>query len=96
MLNRPSSRATTAEASIRKEVPDAVISSIECDLQSFDSVRQAAEVMKSKFSGTGIDVLCNNAGVMALGDIATVDGFDVQVLIEAAGTKILKPQRHCN
>ena len=39
----------------------------------FDSVRKAADSIKAQFSG-GIDVLCNNAGLMADEDRATTDG----------------------
>lgn len=50
-----------------------------CDLTSFASVRKADQTLSSKFSANGIDVLCNNAGVMAFDDIGTVDGYDIQV-----------------
>ena len=42
-----------------------------------DSVRNAAKEIKSKYDA--VDVLCNNAGVMALEDKATKDGYDVQI-----------------
>lgn len=42
----------------------------------FDSVRHAAEI-RQRFEK--LDVLCNNAGVMALPDQATKDGYDVQM-----------------
>lgn len=87
LLNRPSERATAAEESIRKEIIPAstttgggsttVVETIACDLQDFESVRAAAAAIKSKC--TKLDVLCNNAGVMALDDIATKDGYDVQM-----------------
>jgi len=35
-------------------------------------------MLKEQFPG-GIDVLCNNAGVMALEDQATKEGYDVQM-----------------
>jgi len=41
------------------------------------SVKAAVEMIKSKYES--IDVLCNNAGVMALEDYATKDGYDVQM-----------------
>lgn len=79
LLNRASSRATAAEDKLRKEVPGALLTSLECDLTSFASVQKAARALTSSFASTGIDVLCNNAGVMALADEATGDGFDVQM-----------------
>ena len=35
--------------------------------------------MTEQFGGTGIDVLVCNAGVMALKDQATKDGYDIQM-----------------
>jgi len=79
MLNRPSHRATAAEAKLREEVPGATVTAVECDLQNFESVKKAASRLAADFAGTGVDVLCNNAGVMALEDKATADGFDLQM-----------------
>lgn len=56
-----------------------VITSVDCDLADFDSVRRAASIVSRKCAGSGVDVLCNNAGVMALPDVATKDGYDVQM-----------------
>jgi NAD(P)-dependent dehydrogenase (short-subunit alcohol dehydrogenase family) len=81
LLNRPSDRTTKVEADLRKSIPEGSktnIESIPCDLQDFESVKQAASLIKSKYEA--IDVLCNNnAGVMALEDVATKDGYDVQM-----------------
>ena len=56
------------------------VTHIDCDLQSFGSVRHAAAQLNAASEGLGgLDVLVNNAGVMALPDVRTVDGFDVQV-----------------
>jgi len=81
LLNRPSDRATAAEQSLKDEstttATTTVIETIACDLQDFESVRAAASSIKSKYSS--IDVLCNNAGVMALEDEATGDGYDIQM-----------------
>jgi Dehydrogenases with different specificities (related to short-chain alcohol dehydrogenases) len=78
LLNRPSDRATKAEDSLKAESSSPkTIETIPCDLQDFDSVRSAIESIKTKCDS--IDVLCNNAGVMALEDIATKDGYDVQM-----------------
>jgi len=80
MLNRLSDRSTKAEEQVRAEVPkDAktIVETIPCDLQDFESVKSAAATMKKKYKK--LDVLCNNAGVMALDDYATKDGYDVQM-----------------
>ena len=80
LLNRKSSRADAAERCVKEAAaPGARVESIECDLQSLASVRTAAAALSAKFKATGVDVLCLNAGVMALEDAATADGFDVQM-----------------
>jgi len=76
MINRPSARAETALRQLQDA--GAKASLIECDLQSFDSVRSAGARLRAGYPG-GIDALCNNAGVMGLPDTATGDGFDVQM-----------------
>lgn len=77
LLNRPSERATKAESSLKEEATTSNVESIPCDLQDFESVRQAASMIKTKYQA--IDVLCNNAGVMAMADKATKDGYDIQM-----------------
>ncbi len=77
LLNRASDRATAALVRLRDEVPGARLEAVECDLQDFDSVRRAAAQIRARH--TALDVLCNNAGVMALPDRATADGYDVQL-----------------
>ena len=76
MLNRPSPRADSALKALTEQGIDAV--QVPCDLQSFDNVRAAAVRLKDACAG-GVDVLCNNAGVMGLPDLATGDGYDVQM-----------------
>jgi protochlorophyllide reductase len=78
LLNRASARATSALETLKKSLPNAEFFPVECDLQSFSSVRNAAAKVKA-LCPEGLDVLCNNAGVMALEDIATPDGFDIQM-----------------
>jgi len=78
MLNRPSERALSAENQIREINPEAKITSIPCDLSDFASVRAATKKLKEQFPD-GIDVLCNNAGIMAMPDQAGKDGYDVQM-----------------
>lgn len=77
LLNRASERSENALKQLQETVPGATFDAVVCDLQDFDSVRQAAETIKSKYDT--IDVLVNNAGVMALKDQATKDGYDVQI-----------------
>lgn len=76
MLNRPSERADAAWQSLTKRGADSIL--VPCDLQRFESVRAAAAKLKV-VCADGLDVLCNNAGVMGMPDVATGDGFDVQM-----------------
>ena len=76
MLNRPSKRAEAALEAVKKEAKGSV-QHVDCDLMDFESVRKAARSVRENFEV--LDVLCNNAGVMALEDAATKDGYDVQM-----------------
>ena len=87
LLNRDSERSTSALARLKEEVPDGAFEAVMCDLQDFASVRQAAETIKAKYDS--LDVLCNNAGVMAMPDRATVDGYDVQMQTNAISPFLL-------
>lgn len=77
LLNRESSRSTDALARLRAEVPGGAFDAVTCDLQDFASVLSAAEDVRRRYDR--LDILCNNAGVMALPDQATRDGYDVQI-----------------
>ena len=78
LLNRTSAKADKVLATLKADMQQAEILPIECDLQNFASVREAAKKVLT-LCPEGLDVLCNNAGVMALEDVATADGFDVQM-----------------
>ncbi|HEY4158810.1 MAG TPA: SDR family NAD(P)-dependent oxidoreductase, partial [Polyangiaceae bacterium] len=77
LLNRPSERSERALSELKREAPGARFSALVCDLQDFESVRGAVRAIASKFDV--LDVLCHNAGVMALPDQPTKDGYDVQM-----------------
>lgn len=77
LLNRKSERSSAALQNLQDSVPGANFDLVDCDLQNLESVKQAIGVIKSKYEV--IDVLVNNAGVMALKDQATVDGYDIQM-----------------
>eukprot|EP00051_Salpingoeca_urceolata_P032272 m.14959 g.14959 ORF g.14959 m.14959 type:complete len:330 (-) comp4933_c0_seq2:47-1036(-) len=78
LLNRPSERSVSSFEKLKAAHPETTFVKIDCDLQSFDSVRAACDSVP-QHAPDGIDVLCNNAGVMALADQATGDGFDIQM-----------------
>eukprot|EP00593_Proboscia_inermis_P003177 CAMPEP_0171296972 /NCGR_PEP_ID=MMETSP0816-20121228/5707_1 /TAXON_ID=420281 /ORGANISM="Proboscia inermis, Strain CCAP1064/1" /LENGTH=329 /DNA_ID=CAMNT_0011770877 /DNA_START=15 /DNA_END=1004 /DNA_ORIENTATION=+ len=79
LLNRPSERATKVyeELSAEAASDETKVEAIDCDLQDFESVRKAAESIKEKYDS--LDILCNNAGIMAQEDKATKDGYDIQM-----------------
>ncbi len=77
LLNRASGRSDAALEKLRAEVPGGEFDAVICDLQDFESVRAASRDIVSRYEK--LDVLCNNAGVMALPDQATKDGYDVQM-----------------
>ncbi|GAB5410561.1 MAG: oxidoreductase [Balneolaceae bacterium] len=77
LLNRESDRSTASLAQLKEEASEGSFRHITCDLQDFESVRNAIEEIKSSFNV--LNVLCNNAGVMALPAYTTKDGYDVQM-----------------
>eukprot|EP00747_Dinoflagellata_sp_TGD_P047178 gnl/TRDRNA2_/TRDRNA2_144858_c0_seq2.p1 gnl/TRDRNA2_/TRDRNA2_144858_c0~~gnl/TRDRNA2_/TRDRNA2_144858_c0_seq2.p1 ORF type:complete len:487 (-),score=69.15 gnl/TRDRNA2_/TRDRNA2_144858_c0_seq2:47-1507(-) len=80
MLNRESSRSKAAELEVKQAASGTEVMTVPCDLQSFASVREAAESVKriaERFGG--LDVLSLNAGIMTQPDERTVDGFDVMM-----------------
>ena len=67
-------RGPDAERLIRAEVPDAALEVRRLDLADLDSVRGFA----ADLPHDGLDLLVNNAGVMALPRRTTRDGFEMQ------------------
>ena len=79
MLNRPSVRSIAAQGFMDTAYPDGEIQTVECDLLSFASVRRAAAEVAELCADSGVYALINNAGIMAMPDEATEDGFDIQM-----------------
>jgi len=77
LLNRKSARVDAMLSKLKQDVPDGQFIAIECDLQDFSSVRNAAKEISSKYDK--MYCLCNNAGIMATPDEATKDGYDTQM-----------------
>lgn len=69
-------RARAAASAITAANPDAAIEVMELDLASLASVRAFADAFHRQYRR--LDVLCNNAGVMALPYRRTADGFEMQ------------------
>jgi NAD(P)-dependent dehydrogenase (short-subunit alcohol dehydrogenase family) len=77
LLNRKSKRVDAMMEKLKEEEPNGTFVTVECDLQDFGSVRQAAATIKERYNK--IYCLANNAGIMATPDKATVDGYDTQM-----------------
>ena len=69
-------KAADAAAQIARACASAAVEIMQLDLASLASVRDFADAFRR--SGRRLDVLCNNAGVMALPYCRTVDGFEMQ------------------
>ncbi len=69
-------KGSDAAARIADANPGASVAVQELDLTSLDSVRTAAEQLRSKHDA--IDLLINNAGVMFTPKSTTKDGFELQ------------------
>lgn len=76
IAGRDLSKAEDAAKAIRDEVPNAKIDTIRCDLASLESVRACGTEARERFSK--IDLLINNAGVMACPYGETAEGFEMQ------------------
>ena len=74
---RNADKAAAAESSIREEAPQASVSVEALDLSSLDSVRAFAERFAA--SHDALDLLINNAGLMAPPRAETAEGFELQI-----------------
>ncbi|MEU8570058.1 oxidoreductase [Streptomyces pathocidini] len=82
---RSEPRGEDAESRIRAEVPDADVQFMRLDLADLASVREFAERYGRGRGGDRLDLLINNAGVMALPERRTADGFEMQFGINHLG-----------
>jgi len=69
-------KAEAAALNIREKYPQAQITVMELDLADLKSVRNFVQAFLLKYKH--LDILINNAGVMALPKRKTVDGFEMQ------------------
>lgn len=74
---RNPSKAEGALSAIRAESAHASVETMSLDLANLASVRAFAEAFRSKHQR--LDVLCNNAGIMAIPLTRTADGFEMQI-----------------
>jgi NAD(P)-dependent dehydrogenase (short-subunit alcohol dehydrogenase family) len=83
MAVRNQKKAAAAVEEIRATVPDASVELVALDLSAQASVKQAAEQILA--SHDRLDLLVNNAGVMAIAEARTVDGFEMQFGVDHLG-----------
>mmetsp|Transcript_11294 Transcript_11294/g.28946 ORF Transcript_11294/g.28946 Transcript_11294/m.28946 type:complete len:324 (-) Transcript_11294:111-1082(-) len=76
-------KAGAAVAKLKAENPSAMVSSMPLDLADLASVRDFSSAYLD--SGRKLDVLINNAGVMACPEMATKDGFELQLGVNHLG-----------
>jgi NAD(P)-dependent dehydrogenase (short-subunit alcohol dehydrogenase family) len=93
LAGRDEGRAADAEARLRALVPEASVERVSLDLASLSSVRAAARAIGDRHAG--LDVLVNNAAVMAVPFGLTEDGFELQLGVDHLGhfalTALLMP-----
>lgn len=77
MACRNAEKAASAADAIRREVPDAQLDVRALDLASLASVKTFADGLLAE--NTAIDLLINNAGLMAVPFARTADGFEMQM-----------------
>ncbi len=77
MACRSRDKTEAAMQDIRKAVPDAKLDFMALDLADLKSVRSFAQTFAGRYPK--LDLLINNAGVMALPFRKTADGFEMQI-----------------
>ena len=83
MAVRNQEKAAAAVEEIRAAVPDAALELVALDLSSQASVKEAAGQILAGHER--LDLLVNNAGVMAIAEARTVDGFEMQFGVDHLG-----------
>ena len=81
-------KAREAADNIKKQIPDAPpIKLLKIDLESLDSVKQAAKTFLAQ--ATRLDILMLNAGIMATPPGQTADGYEIQWATNYLGHALL-------
>jgi NAD(P)-dependent dehydrogenase (short-subunit alcohol dehydrogenase family) len=83
MACRDAAKAATALAQVKDEAPGARVEVMPLDLADLASVRKFAAEFTARYPH--LDLLCNNAGVMAVPYAKTKDGFEMQVGVNHFG-----------
>ncbi len=77
MACRSQDKAQRAREDVLASVPEAKLELLPLDLADLSSVRTFATALADNYDR--LDLLCNNAGVMALPRRTTADGFEMQI-----------------
>lgn len=92
MAARDQAKLAAAVETIRETAPAARLTTVRLDLASLRSVREAAAILADHGA---VDLLVNNAGVMAVPEGRTEDGFETQLGVDHLGhwalTALLMP-----
>ncbi|MFC5971976.1 oxidoreductase [Halomarina salina] len=80
---RSTDRGRDAASRVREETPDASLELLELDLADLASIRSFAERFERRHDD--LDVLVNNAGIMAIPRRETEDGFEMQFGVNHLG-----------
>ncbi len=83
MACRNLEKGEAAKQEVLAQVPNASLDLMQLDLGSLDSVRAFADAYKAKYDR--LDVLMNNAGIMAIPYRETADGFETQFGVNHLG-----------
>ncbi|MEM7117367.1 MAG: oxidoreductase [Chloroflexota bacterium] len=83
MACRNMSKAEQAKTAVLQQVPNAKLDLMQLDNASLASVRAFADAFKAKYNR--LDVLLNNAGLMAIPHTLTEDGFEMQLGVNHLG-----------
>ncbi len=83
MAARDPAKTATAEARIRERHPSASLEVVPLDLGDLSVVKTAADRVLSAHER--LDLLVNNAGVMAMPQRTTADGFELQLGVDHLG-----------
>jgi len=83
MATRNAEKTKQAVEEIRSQLPDAKLEVVATDLGSLASIEQAAKQIAA--SHDSIDLLVNNAGIMAISESKTEDGFETQFGVNHLG-----------
>ena len=76
-------KAALAQADIHASHPQASTTVTEIDVSSLDSVKAGAETLREE--NDRLDLLINNAGIMAVPEQRSVDGFELQLATNHLG-----------